>query len=99
MRKTNPPASPRGNRSTSREVNRQIVLNLIREHQPLSRADLARRMGVARSALTAIVRELVEPGAVAEGVDRSSAKGPGRPPTLLRLRTASRLAVAVDVRP
>lgn len=99
MRKIDTRHFRRASRSTSREVNRQIVLNLIREHQPLSRADLARRMGVARSALTAIVRELVETGAVAEGVDGSTAHGPGRPPTLLRVRTASRLAVAVDVRP
>jgi N-acetylglucosamine repressor len=28
----------RATRSTSREINRQIALNLVREHQPISRA-------------------------------------------------------------
>ena len=28
-------------RGTSREINRSIVLNLVRAHQPISRADLA----------------------------------------------------------
>ena len=31
----------RATRTTSREINRRIVLNLVRDHQPVSRADLA----------------------------------------------------------
>jgi DNA-binding transcriptional regulator YiaG len=56
MRKINTRDFRLATRSTPREVNRQIVLNLIREHQPISRADLARRLSVARSAITEIVR-------------------------------------------
>ena len=99
MRKINTRDFHRASRSTSREVNRQIVLNLIREQQPISRADLARRMEVARSALTLIVRELVAAGAIYESVDDSGTHGLGRRPTLLRVRTGEQLAVAVDVRP
>lgn len=99
MRKINTRDFHLATRSTPREVNRQIVLNLIREHQPISRADLARRMDVARSALTAIVRELVAADAVYESAEPAMLRGPGRRPTLLRLRTRGRLAVAVDVRP
>ena len=84
-------------RSTPREVNRQIVLNLIREHQPISRAELARRMNVQRAALTKIVRELVTAGDVEETGTAAAARG--RRPTLLRVRTSGRLALAVDVRP
>src|ERR671939_955136 len=98
MRKINTRDFHRASRSTSREVNRQIVLNLIREQQPVSRADLARRMEVARSALTLIVRELVASGAVYESIDDSGTHGLGRRPTLLRIRTEEQLAVAVDVR-
>ncbi|AHG89395.1 ROK family protein [Gemmatirosa kalamazoonensis] len=87
-------------RATPREVNRQIVLNIIREHEPISRAELARHMEVARSALTLIVRELIESGDVVETTERVAGDvGPGRRPTLLRVRTSGRLAVAVDVRP
>src|SRR5690349_4396654 len=99
MRKINTRNFHRASRSTSREVNRQIVLNLIREQQPISRADLARRMEVARSALTLIVRELVASGAIYESVDDTGTHGLGRRPTLLRVRTNGQLAVAVDVRP
>ena len=42
MRKINPHDFKVARRGTSREINRQIALNLIRTHQPISRADLAR---------------------------------------------------------
>lgn len=98
MRKINTRNFRVATRTTTREVNRQIVLNLIRELQPISRAELARRMDVSRSLLTPLVRELVTRGAVVEG---GTARAPqrGRRPTLLRVRTNRHLALAVDVRP
>jgi hypothetical protein len=48
MRKINPHDFHIATRSTSRDINRRIALNLVREHQPISRADLARRMRVTR---------------------------------------------------
>jgi Mn-dependent DtxR family transcriptional regulator len=51
-------------RSTPREINRQIVLNLVREHQPISRADLARRMRVGRGMVTSLVSELLDDGSI-----------------------------------
>ena len=42
MRKIDTTSFVRATRSTPWEINRQIVLNLVREHQPISRADLAR---------------------------------------------------------
>jgi len=35
---------------TARQINRRIALNFIRGHQPMSRADLARRLGPERLA-------------------------------------------------
>jgi predicted NBD/HSP70 family sugar kinase len=97
MRKINTRNFRVATRTTTREVNRQIVLNLIREHQPISRAELARRMEVSRSLLTPLVRELVTRGSVVEGGTARAAQR-GRRPTLLRVRTNRHLAVAVDVR-
>ncbi|HEX2191487.1 MAG TPA: ROK family transcriptional regulator [Longimicrobiaceae bacterium] len=96
MRKINTRDFRRATRSTPREVNRQIALNLVREHQPVSRADLARRMGLSRGMVTLLVGELIGEGLVREG---DSADAPrGRRPTMLYLRTDDRLVVAVDVR-
>ena len=97
MRKINTRSFRIATRSTFREINRKIVLNLIREHQPISRAELARRMKVRRASLTLIVRELLGSSEVIESGTAVAARG--RRPTLLRIHTSGRLAIAVDVRP
>ena len=97
MRKINTRSFRVATRATFRQINRTIVLNLIREAQPISRAELARRMNVRRAALTHIVRELLESGEVVETGTAIAARG--RRPTLLRIRTSGRLVTAVDIRP
>ncbi|MEO8049105.1 MAG: ROK family transcriptional regulator [Acidobacteriota bacterium] len=82
--------------STSRDVNRQILLNLLRAHQPVSRADLARIMKTTRGVVGALVNELIEDGLVYDGPTRATSRG--RNPTLLYVRTRDRLVVAADVR-
>lgn len=96
MRKINTRTFRLATRSTYREINRTIVLNLIREHQPISRAELARRMKARRASLTLFVRELLESGEIIESGTVVAARG--RRPMLLRIRTSGRLAIAVDLR-
>ena len=72
---------------TARRINRDIVLELIRASQPLSRADLARRSGLQRSTVSQIVEQL-HSGEV--GAGGSVASPPrGRRPTLLVLERRS----------
>jgi N-acetylglucosamine repressor len=96
MRKINTGEFRRATRSTPREINRQIVLNLVREHQPLSRADLARRMHVGRGMISQLVDGLIDAGVIFEGAVANAPRG--RKPTLLHVRTRDLFAVAVDVR-
>ncbi|MDT7603355.1 MAG: hypothetical protein QOF61_1352 [Acidobacteriota bacterium] len=96
MRKINTHDFKVATRTTSREINRRIALNLIREHQPISRADLARRMNVTRGVASVLVQELIAQGVIYEGATGEVARG--RKPTFLHIRTQDRLAVAVDVR-
>ncbi|MFL5383876.1 MAG: ROK family protein [Longimicrobiaceae bacterium] len=96
MRKINVRDFKLATRSTGREINRQILLNLVREHQPISRADLARRMKVGRPRVTALVNELLAEGVLQEGDAVESARG--RRPRMLQVRTSDRLIVAADVR-
>jgi predicted NBD/HSP70 family sugar kinase len=96
MRKINTRNFVRATRGTAREINRRIVLNLVKEHQPISRADLARQMRIGRGMVTSLVAELLADGSIYEG---STAQAPrGRKPMMLFVRTHDRLAVAVDVR-
>lgn len=96
MRKINTRQFNRATRSTPREINRKIVLNLVREHQPVSRADLARQMQVGRGMITQLVDELIGHGIIAEGPIANAPRG--RKPRLLHVATRDRFCVAVDVR-
>ena len=79
-----------------RDINRRLVLNLIRTRQPLSRADLARVSGLQRSTVSLIVEELVGEQWVLEGPTGRLPRG--RRPTFLRLND-ERVIIGVDVRP
>jgi len=95
MRRINPTTFRIARRGISREINRQIALNLVREKQPISRADLARLMGVRPGAVSLLVNELLSAGLVFEGA-KGESKG-GRKPTHLYIETRRRCAVAVDI--
>jgi N-acetylglucosamine repressor len=84
-------------RGTSREINCQIALNLIRTRQPISRADLARLMGTRRGAVTVLVNDLIGDGLVFEGAKGESRRG--RKPKFLYLDSRRRCVVAIDLRP
>ncbi len=84
-------------RGTSREINRQIALNLIRMRQPISRADLARLMGTRRGAVTLLVNDLIAEGRVFEGATGEAPRG--RKPKFLYLDSRKRCVIAVDLRP
>ncbi|MEP6944297.1 MAG: ROK family transcriptional regulator [Acidobacteriota bacterium] len=97
MRRINPKDFTMAKRGTSREINRQIVLTLIRTHQPISRADLSRLMDTNRATITFLVNDLLEEGLVREGAVGVEVKR-GRRPTYLYLNSDQRCAVAVDIR-
>jgi len=95
MRRINLEAFRIARRGTSREINRQIALNLVRAKQPISRADLARIMGLRRGAVSLLVNELLSAGLVFEG-DKGESKR-GRKPMHLYIETRRRFALAVDI--
>jgi predicted NBD/HSP70 family sugar kinase len=83
--------------NTIRNINRQIVLNYVREREPISRAEIAKQTELQRSTVSAIVDSLVTEGFIKEiGVGESSG---GRKPTLLQLRKDQPVAVGVDITP
>src|ERR671925_366557 len=96
MRKIDPVRFQIATQGTSREINRQIVLNLVRAHQPISRADLARTMGVRRGSVSLIVNDLLQSGLLVEGAVGKTVRG--RKPTFLHIDSRRRTVIAVDVR-
>jgi len=79
---------------TIRYINRQIVLNYIREKEPISRAGISQETALQRSTVSLIVDELKTRGLIYEVEGESTG---GRPPTLLRLRAAGWTAIGIDV--
>lgn len=82
---------------TARDINRRIVLNLIRKQQPISRAGLSRRSGLQRSTVSAIAEQLITERWVVEGAVGHLPRG--RKPTFLHLNADRAGIIGVDVRP
>jgi N-acetylglucosamine repressor len=97
VRNINPKNFIKATRGTSREINRQIILTLIRTHQPVSRADLSRLMGTNRASITSFVNELLGENLVREGA-KGSLGVPGRKPTFLYINSEKGFAIGLDVR-
>jgi len=81
---------------TARDINRGVVLNLIRRRQPISRADLARVSGLQRSTVSLITEQLIREKWVVNGPLGRLPRG--RRPTFLRLNERRAIVVA-DLRP
>ena len=79
---------------TIRSINRQIVLNYVRERAPISRAEIAQETALQRSTISLIVDELKAQGLIEEFEGESTG---GRPPALLQLRAADAIAIGVDI--
>ena len=81
---------------TARRINRDILLELIRTNEPISRAGLSRQSGLQRSTVSQIVEQLIREKWVCEGGVASPPRG--RRPTLLELND-DLVAIAVDIHP
>ena len=80
----------------ARDINRDILLEIIRSQQPISRADLGRASGLQPSTVSAIVGQLIDEKWITEG---AAAKRPrGRRPTMLTLNDEL-VILAADLRP
>ena len=80
----------------ARDINRDVLLEIIRTRQPVSRADLSRISGLQPSTASAIVEQLIEEQWITEGV--AALRPRGRPPTMLSLN-ANMVIVVADIRP
>lgn len=83
--------------NTIRGINKQIVLNYVRDRAPISRAEIARETALQRSTVSAIVDDLQGAGLIEE-IGTGDSTG-GRKPTLLKIRTGVPVAVGIDITP
>jgi glucokinase-like ROK family protein len=79
----------KGDNRAIREVNRSIILDLVRKGERVSRTELARRSKLTKPTVSAIVDELLVEGVVREVGFGESVSGGGRPARLLEFNDAS----------
>lgn len=89
-------ADPRsGKISLLRDLNLNIILNIIAKKGPLSRVEVVRQSGLPRATVSRITNEFLEAGLILkENFDESSG---GRPPLLLQLNPAAGYVVGVKL--
>jgi predicted NBD/HSP70 family sugar kinase len=69
-------------REDIRKHNRQLILNHLRVYGPMSRAALAKQLGLTRATVSTIVKELVEKEQLLDGAILPSTKGKGGKPAI-----------------
>jgi predicted NBD/HSP70 family sugar kinase len=80
----------------ARDINRDVVLELVRSNQPVTRVHLARVSGLQKSTISAIIEQLIDERWIVEG---GTVRQPrGRHPTLLSLND-NIVILAVDLLP
>jgi len=79
----------------SRRNNLRTTLELVSTEGATSRAEIARRTGLSRAAVSSLVSELIDQNLVRELGQGESAGG--KPPTLLALNARAREIVAIDL--
>ena len=87
------------NHRVLRDMNEVMVLNVVREKQPISRIEIAELTGLEGSTVSKIVSRLVADNLVLEeGVGEASPKG-GRKKRYLHINPHKACAIGVDLRP
>lgn len=85
----------KGNRDLIKEINRNLVLNLIKSQGPISRTDIARLSGLSLATVSGITGDFIESSLVHEmGAGESTG---GRKPVLLRLNYQAGFVVGVKL--
>lgn len=85
----------KGNRDLIKEINRNLVLNLIKNRGPISRTEIARLSGLSPATISGIAADFIASGLVDEMGEGESTGG--RRPVLLRLNHQAGFVVGVKL--
>ncbi len=85
----------KANRGLMREINRSVILNLIKTNGPISRADIANRIGLSPATVTSITGILIDEDLIFEKETGDSSGG--RPPILLDLNPRGGFVIGIKL--
>lgn len=78
-----------------RNINQTLLLHLIRDKQPISRAEIAKITGLRAGTISSIVNRLIASRAIYEGAEGPSSGG--RKPTYLYINGENAYVLAIDI--
>ena len=78
------------------QINTTAILELVRHNGPVSRADIARHLGLSGSTVTRITSDLIDAGLLTEQAEPGISRG-GRPPILLSFNHRAATVIGVDI--
>lgn len=80
-----------------RQINRSSVLEIVKEKQPLSRAQIAKALGLSKTTVSSIVDELINKRFLFEYGEECLQNGIGRPSIMLGFNPKSSFYIGVDI--
>jgi len=85
-----------GKNEMMRDLNRCLVLNVVRNSEPISRIDIAKKLNLSPSAISNITNELIRKEFIRE-IGPGSSQNLGRKPTLLEVDSQTWYVIGVDL--
>lgn len=85
----------RGNAKLVKEVNKRLIFQLMRREHAISRADIARSLGLSPTTVSALIEELTEEGFVRKLGCGTSRRG--RRPVIYQIDPTARYIIGADV--
>ncbi len=80
-----------------RRINRTLVMNTVKEKQPISRAQVAKILNLSKTTVSAIVDELIKKKLLVEFGDCASLSRVGRPSMMLGFNPKSAYCIGMDI--
>jgi glucokinase len=87
----------KGSLELIKRMNRSLVLETVKTCQPISRAQVAKKLKLSKTTVVAIVNDLVERKLLTELGEGTSSKGGGRPGMMLGFNPKSAYGIGVDI--
>lgn len=81
----------------ARDINKALVLNMFRENDLISRAEIARALRLSKVTVSTIIRDLIEKHFIQEQGMGSSFQSGGRKPIMLSLDNSKLFVIGVDI--
>ncbi len=86
-----------GGPEMAREINRALILDLLRKNDTIPRAQIARTLKLSKATVSAVVQQLIGDLLVVETGEGDALKKGGRKPILLSLNTSSKFVLGIDI--